>query len=111
MAPRSISADTWRRPPVLGRREGTGIVNDIEDNKFRYHDDLTFKDSILLFKEKYEKKFHKMMKKKLGLITDEADDVILIQELLDTMEKNNLDYTCLRLLLVLFYLHSQYQSR
>jgi uncharacterized protein YdiU (UPF0061 family) len=34
-----------------------------------------------------------MMKKKLGLITDEADDVILIQELLDTMEKNNLDYT------------------
>ena len=45
------------------------------------------------FKEKYEKKFHKMMKKKLGLITDEADDVILIQELLDTMEKNNLDYT------------------
>ncbi|MEY3189742.1 MAG: hypothetical protein RIR82_476, partial [Pseudomonadota bacterium] len=45
------------------------------------------------FKEKYEKKFHKMMKKKLGLITDEADDVILIQELLDTLEKNNLDYT------------------
>jgi uncharacterized protein YdiU (UPF0061 family) len=45
------------------------------------------------FKKKYEKKFHKMMKKKLGLITDEADDVILIQELLDTMEKNNLDYT------------------
>ncbi len=45
------------------------------------------------FKEKYEKKFHKMMKKKLGLITDEADDVILIQELLDTMEKNKLDYT------------------
>ncbi|MEY4147924.1 MAG: hypothetical protein RL652_354, partial [Pseudomonadota bacterium] len=48
---------------------------------------------IRSFKEKYEKKFHKMMKKKLGLITDEADDVILIQELLDTMEKNNLDYT------------------
>lgn len=45
------------------------------------------------FKEKYKKKFHKMMKKKLGLITDEADDVILIQELLDAMEKNNLDYT------------------
>ena len=45
------------------------------------------------FKEKYERKFHKMMKKKLGLITDEADDVILIQELLDTMEKNKLDYT------------------
>ena len=34
-----------------------------------------------------------MMKRKLGLITDENDDVILIQELLDTMEKNNLDYT------------------
>jgi uncharacterized protein YdiU (UPF0061 family) len=45
------------------------------------------------FKEKYEKKFHKMMKKKLGLITDEADDEILIKELLDAMEKNNLDYT------------------
>jgi uncharacterized protein YdiU (UPF0061 family) len=45
------------------------------------------------FKEKYEIKFHKMMKKKLGLITDEVDDVILIQELLDTMEKNKLDYT------------------
>lgn len=44
------------------------------------------------FKEKYEIKFHKMMKKKLGLITDEVDDVILIQELLDTMEKNKLDY-------------------
>jgi len=45
------------------------------------------------FKEKYEIKFHKMMKKKLGLITDEVDDVILIQELLDTMEKNKLDFT------------------
>jgi uncharacterized protein YdiU (UPF0061 family) len=45
------------------------------------------------FKEKYEIKFHEMMKRKLGLITDENDDVILIQELLDTMEKNNLDYT------------------
>jgi len=45
------------------------------------------------FKEKYEIKFHKMMKKKLGLITDEVDDVILIQELLDATEKNKLDYT------------------
>jgi len=45
------------------------------------------------FKEKYEIKFHEMMKRKLGLITDENDDVILIQELLDSMEKNNLDYT------------------
>ena len=45
------------------------------------------------FKEKYEIKFHKMMKRKLGLITDENHDVILIQELLDSMEKNNLDYT------------------
>ena len=48
---------------------------------------------ITSFKEKYEIKFHEMMKRKLGLITDENDDVILIQELLDTMEKNNLDYT------------------
>ena len=45
------------------------------------------------FKEKYEKKFHEMMKKKLGLITDESEDADLIKELLDTMEKNKLDYT------------------
>jgi serine/tyrosine/threonine adenylyltransferase len=41
------------------------------------------------FKEKYEKKFHEMMKKKLGLITDESEDADLIKELLDTMEKIN----------------------
>ncbi|CAN1606511.1 COG0397 Uncharacterized conserved protein [Candidatus Pelagibacterales bacterium] len=45
------------------------------------------------FNEKYEKKFHEMMKKKLGLITDEPEDIILIKELLDVMEKNKLDYT------------------
>ena len=45
------------------------------------------------FKEKYEKKFHEMMKKKLGFIIDEPQDAGLIQELLDTMEKNKLDYT------------------
>ena len=44
------------------------------------------------FKEKYEKKFHQMMKRKLGFITDEAEDAVLIQELLDIMEKNKLDY-------------------
>ena len=45
------------------------------------------------FNEKYEKKFHEMMKKKLGLITDEPEDAVLIKELLDAMEKNKLDYT------------------
>jgi serine/tyrosine/threonine adenylyltransferase len=45
------------------------------------------------FNEKYEKKFHEMMKKKLGLITDETEDAVLIKELLDVMEKKNLDYT------------------
>ena len=45
------------------------------------------------FKEKYEKKFHEMMKKKLGFIIDEPQDAGLIQELLDTMDKNKLDYT------------------
>ncbi len=34
-----------------------------------------------------------MMKKKLGLITDEPEDAVLIKELLDVMEKNKLDYT------------------
>jgi serine/tyrosine/threonine adenylyltransferase len=33
------------------------------------------------------------MKKKLGLITDEPEDAVLIKELLDVMEKNKLDYT------------------
>ena len=45
------------------------------------------------FNEKYEKKFHEMMKKKLGFIIDEPQDAGLIQELLDTMDKNKLDYT------------------
>ena len=45
------------------------------------------------FNEKYEKKFHEMMKKKLGLITDETEDAVLIKELLDVMEKKKLDYT------------------
>jgi serine/tyrosine/threonine adenylyltransferase len=45
------------------------------------------------FNEKYEKKFHEMMKKKLGFITDETEDAVLIKELLDAMEKNKLDYT------------------
>jgi uncharacterized protein YdiU (UPF0061 family) len=45
------------------------------------------------FNEKYEKKFNEMMKKKLGLITDEPEDAVLVKELLDAMEKNKLDYT------------------
>jgi hypothetical protein len=40
---------------VLGRKDVSGIIQDIEENKFRYHDNLTFQDSIKLFKEKYEK--------------------------------------------------------
>jgi uncharacterized protein YdiU (UPF0061 family) len=45
------------------------------------------------FRDKYEKKFHQMMKGKLGLITDEHEDALLFQELLNVMEKNKLDYT------------------
>ena len=45
------------------------------------------------FNEKYEKKCHERMRKKLGLITDETEDAVLIKELLDAMEKNKLDYT------------------
>ena len=48
---------------------------------------------IQSFNEKYEKKFHEMMKKKLGFVTDEPEDGVLVKELLDTMEKNKLDYT------------------
>ena len=40
---------------VLIRKEVTGIVNGIEENKFKYHDNLTFQESIQLFREKYEK--------------------------------------------------------
>ncbi|MEN2283127.1 DUF2779 domain-containing protein [Algoriphagus sp. SE2] len=40
---------------VLGRKDVTGIIQDIEENKFIYHDNLPFQDSIKLFKDKYEK--------------------------------------------------------
>ncbi len=40
---------------VLGRKDITKIVSDIESNKFMYHSNLTFKESILLFKTLYEK--------------------------------------------------------
>jgi hypothetical protein len=39
--------------PVLGRKNITQIIADIESNKFKYHDSLTFQESINFFKEKY----------------------------------------------------------
>ncbi|AOW16488.1 hypothetical protein LPB03_02955 [Polaribacter vadi] len=40
---------------VLGRKDITQIVKDIEANKFKYHTNLTFQESILLFQNIYEK--------------------------------------------------------
>ncbi|MFS4467530.1 DUF2779 domain-containing protein [Maribacter sp. 2210JD10-5] len=40
---------------VLGRKEITGIISDIESNKFMYYPNLPFQDAILLFKTLYEK--------------------------------------------------------
>jgi len=40
---------------VLGRKNITQIMSDIESNKFMYHSNLTFQKSILLFKTLYEK--------------------------------------------------------
>ena len=45
------------------------------------------------FTEKYKIKFHKMMKAKLGLVSDESGDIELFHELLDILEKHSLDYT------------------
>lgn len=39
--------------PVLGRKNITQIVADIESNKFKYHDSLTFQESINFLKETY----------------------------------------------------------
>lgn len=41
--------------PVLGRKNITQIVADIESNKYKYHDSLTFLDAINKFKEVYQK--------------------------------------------------------
>lgn len=41
--------------PILGRKNVTEIVADIEANKYKYHDSLTFIDSINKFKELYQK--------------------------------------------------------
>lgn len=38
---------------VLGRRNISQIVADIEVNKYKYHENLTFQESIDLFREKY----------------------------------------------------------
>lgn len=38
---------------VLGRKEVTQIISDIEADKFTYHQNFGFKDAIKLFKEKY----------------------------------------------------------
>ncbi len=45
------------------------------------------------FRGKYEEKYFKMMSKKLGFKTLEADDIKLIEELLGVMKDCELDYT------------------
>ncbi|WP_419211626.1 DUF2779 domain-containing protein [Maribacter sp. X9] len=39
---------------VLGRKNITEIINDIESNKHKYNENLTFQESIVLFKDLYE---------------------------------------------------------
>jgi len=41
---------------VLGRKNVTEIVDDIESNKYKYSESLSFQESISLFKELYENK-------------------------------------------------------
>ena len=45
------------------------------------------------FQEDFHKKWLQMMKTKIGLIENDEKDKLLITDLLDIMEKNNLDYT------------------
>lgn len=40
--------------PILGRKNITKIVADIESDKFKYHDSLTFKESIKFLKDHYK---------------------------------------------------------
>ncbi len=40
--------------PVLGRKEVSDIVAKIHNNKFKYHDNLTFQEAIVLLKDVYQ---------------------------------------------------------
>ena len=51
------------------------------------------KEIINDFEDLYKKKWHKMMKDKLGFLDENKDDDKLINELLNWMEKNKADYT------------------
>jgi uncharacterized protein YdiU (UPF0061 family) len=46
-----------------------------------------------LYEETYSNKLISLFKKKLGLFEENPDDKLLIQELLDLMQENTLDYT------------------
>lgn len=39
--------------PILGKKNVTSIIEEIELNKYKYHEDLTFQDSIKLFRDSY----------------------------------------------------------
>lgn len=41
--------------PILGRKNVSEIIEAIESNKFKYHENLTFVESINLFKKLYQK--------------------------------------------------------
>lgn len=45
------------------------------------------------FYELFQKQWLRMMRKKLGIVTDESDDIALINELLSIMQNKALDYT------------------
>ena len=50
-------------------------------------------ETIISFKEKYEKKWFQMMRNKLGIINEDENDKNLFIELLTWMHENNVDYT------------------
>jgi len=50
-------------------------------------------DLIHFYDETFENHFHEMMKKKLGLISNEENDKAIISELLNLMYNNQSDYT------------------
>ena len=50
-------------------------------------------DLILNYEDLFAEKFHKMMKNKLGMISDEDDDKRMINDLFKLMRKNQADYT------------------
>ena len=64
------------------------LINPNKDEAIKIATDLIDK-----FDKKYEEKWLSMMKNKLGLISNNRDDKMLVFELLEIMRKQELDYT------------------